>query len=188
MMKGLRTFLDGKRGLFERGGRLERLFPLYEAVDTFLYAGATKTPSSPHVRDAMNMKRIMLVFLVALLPVFFMVFFNTGLQANQALQGSGVGAPPGWRGAVLSGLSLGPDPSDVAANMVHGALYFLPVLLVSFLANGFWEALFAVVRRRPISELFFVTPLLFSLLMPPTIPLWQAALGVSVGRYSAASG
>jgi Na+-transporting NADH:ubiquinone oxidoreductase subunit B len=181
MMKGLRTLLDGKQSLFEQGGRLERLSPFYDAVDTFLYAGAAKTPSSPHVRDAMNIKRIMLVFLVALLPVFFMALFNTGFQANQALQGSGLGAPSGWRGEVLSGLSLGTDPSDFTANMVHGALYFLPVLLVSFLANGFWEGLFAVVRRRPISELFFVTPVLFSLLMPPTIPLWQAALGVSVG-------
>jgi Na+-transporting NADH:ubiquinone oxidoreductase subunit B len=180
-MGRLRTLLDGKRSLFEQGGKLERLSPFYDAVDTFLYTPAAKTPSAPHVRDAMNIKRIMLVFLVALLPVVFMALFNTGLQANQALPDSGTGSPSGWRGGVLSGLSIGPDPSDFTANMAHGALYFLPVLFVSFLANGFFEGLFAVVRRRPVSELFFVTPLLFSLLMPPTIPLWQAALGVSVG-------
>jgi len=65
--------------------------------------------------------------------------------------------------------------------MIHGLLYFLPIYIVTLAAGGFWEVLFACIRKHEVHEGFFVTSLLFPLILPPTIPLWQVALGISFG-------
>ena len=77
------------------------------------------------------------------------------------------------------GLPFAPD--DLWACLVHGALYFLPVLVVTFVVGGFWEGLFASVRGHEINEGFLVTGMLLPLTLPATIPLWQVALGVTFG-------
>jgi Na+-transporting NADH:ubiquinone oxidoreductase subunit B len=66
-------------------------------------------------------------------------------------------------------------------NLVYGAAYFLPIYLVTFAVGGFWEVLFATIRKHEINEGFFVTSILFALICPPNIPLWQVALGISFG-------
>ncbi|MGR9100000.1 MAG: NADH:ubiquinone reductase (Na(+)-transporting) subunit B [Gammaproteobacteria bacterium] len=172
---------DGLKSLFSQEGRWARWRPLYEAVDNFLMTPGTVTRGAPHVRDAMDLKRMMITVVIALLPPLAMAFYNTGLQANLALQALGRGSAVGWRGELIGLLGLGASPGNWTDNVVHGALYFLPVYLVTVLAGGFWEALFACVRKHSISEGFLVTSLLFALIMPPDVPLWQAALGISFG-------
>ncbi len=180
-MKSLRKFLDKVRPSFERGGRFEKFYPLFEATDTFLYSTDEITAGQPHVRDSMDLKRIMIIVVWALTPCVLMAMWNTGFQANSAMQAIKMTSAPGWRGAVLTGLGIGYDPGSILANFIHGALYFLPIYIVSMAVGGAWEVLFGIVRKEDLNEGFLVTGLIFPLTLPPTVPLWQVALGVSFG-------
>ena len=179
-MKVLRALLDRQAHHFQKGGRLERLYPLWEAQDTFLYTPGEVTRSAPHVRDALDMKRLMVTVVIALAGCIFMALYNTGYQANLAIAS---GAPPldVWQTRVMQMLGQPFAPGDFVTCLLHGALYFVPVLVVTFAVGGLWEALFAGVRGHEINEGFLVTGMLLPLTLPPTIPLWQVALGVSFG-------
>ena len=109
-----------------------------------------------------------------------MALHNTGYQANLAIA---AGAAPldTWQTGVMGALGLGFAPDDLLSCLVHGGLYYVPILLVTFAVGGLWELLFAVVRRHELNEGFLVTGMLFPLVLPPTIPLWQVALGISFG-------
>lgn len=177
----LRRLLDRFKPMFDEDGRFHRLHPLYEATDTFFYTPGEVTKTASHIRDAMDLKRMMTMVVIALAPCALMAMWNTGYQAHLLMQQSGVETASGWRGAVMNGLGLGYSPDNVLSCFIHGALYFLPVYIVTLAAGGFWEVLFAVVRKHEINEGFFVTSLLFPLILPPLIPLWQVALGISFG-------
>ncbi len=178
-MKLLDDFLQKIEPLFQKGGKLEKWYPLFEATDSFLYGSSGKTTVSPHVRDAIDYKRIMITVIVALIPCTLMAMWNTGYQANLALQSIGLNVPPGWRGDVMA--LVGCSPDSLVSNFVHGALYFLPIYLVTVLVGSIWEGLFNLIRGHEISEAFLVTSLLFPLTLPATIPLWQVAVGISFG-------
>ena len=180
-MKAVRTFLDKQARHFEKGGKLHRLFFLWEAVDTFLYTPGKTTRGTVHVRDFMDLKRLMIVVFVALLPAVFMALYNTGWQANSLLIKLGADAELSWQARLVAGLGVAPDPTNFWSNILLGAFYFFPVYFVTLAAGGFWEVLFASVRRHEVAEGFFVTSLLFPLILPPTIPYWQVALGISFG-------
>ncbi|HCF93967.1 MAG TPA: NADH:ubiquinone reductase (Na(+)-transporting) subunit B [Verrucomicrobia bacterium] len=180
-MKSKENFLDRHRSKFEKGGKFEVWYPLFEAVDTFLYPPKATATGGCHVRDAMDYKRMMMTVVVALVPCVLMAMFNVGLQANTAMQQMGVEAVPGWRGLILGWIGGGYSPSNIWSNLVHGALYFLPVYIVTMAVGLFWEVLFAIVRKHEVNEGFFVTGLLFPLTLPPTIPLWQVAIGITFG-------
>jgi Na+-transporting NADH:ubiquinone oxidoreductase subunit B len=180
-MQSLRRLLERQAKLFGKGGRLERLHPLYEATETFLYTPADVTRAASHVRDALDLKRMMIVVVVALVPCVLWAMYNTGLQVNLALDPAQAGALAGWRHDVIRLLGVGYSPESIPACFVHGALYFLPLYIVTMVIGGAWEVLFAVVRRHDINEGFLVTGLIFPLILPPTTPLWQAALGISWG-------
>lgn len=180
-MKVLRRFLDKQEKHFTAGGKLQRLFPLYEAIDTFLFTPDTVTKGSVHVRDVIDLKRTMMMVVYALIPTVLMALYNTGLQANLAYQQSGNPNDLPWQAQIVDALGLGLDPTSLFANVVLGALYFLPVYIITLAAGGFWEVLFASVRRHEVNEGFLVTSLLFPLILPPTIPYWQVALGISFG-------
>jgi Na+-transporting NADH:ubiquinone oxidoreductase subunit B len=177
----LRSFLDRVGRHFEKGGRLERLAPLWEAADTFFYTPSSVTRGGAHVRDAMDLKRMMFLVVIAALPCVLMALYNTGLQANLALDPARVATLPGWRHDVIRALGVGYSPDSITACTVHGALYFLPLYIVTMVVGLAWEVLFAVVRRLEVNEGFFVTGILFPLILPPTTPLWQAALGITFG-------
>jgi len=179
-MRRLRRVLHRIEPEFTRGGRFERLGALYEMVDTFLFSPSTVTPGAPHVRDAIDLKRVMVFVVVAVLPCTLMAMYNTGLQANLALAAAGLPGE-GWRIVALSAMGLGIDPGSVTACAIHGALYFLPIYGVTMAAGLFWEATFAVTRNHEVNEGFLVTSLLFVLTLPATTPLWQVALGISFG-------
>ncbi len=178
-MKFIRHILDKQRPLFEKGGKLELLFPLFEANDTILFTPGYVTRGPAHVRDGLDLKRMMMTVVIALVPCILMALYNTGFQANLAMA-EGASAP-GWRGAVIDLLGLGYGTGNILACMVHGFLYYLPILIVTFVVGGGIEVLFAIVRKHEVNEGFLVTGMLFPLILPPTIPLWQVALGIAFG-------
>jgi Na+-transporting NADH:ubiquinone oxidoreductase subunit B len=178
-MAGLRKFLDRIEPMFTRGGRFEKFGALYELVDTFLYTPRDVTRSAPHVRDAVDLKRVMTYVVIAVTPCAIFGMYNIGLQANLAMAEMGIAAAEGWRGAVLGALGIGYDPGSIAECFWHGFLYFLPVYIVTLAVGGAWEVLFALVRNHEVNEGFLVTSMLYTLILPPTIPLWQVAIGIS---------
>ena len=179
-MKWLRARLDRQARHFEKGGRLERLYPLWEMQDSFLYTPGEVTRLAPHVRDALDMKRLMITVVVALAGCIYMALYNTGYQANLAIA-AGAGPLGVWQTRAMESLGLGFAPDDLWACLVHGALYFVPVLVVTYAVGGVCEAIFALVRRHEVNEGLLVTGMLFPLILPPTVPLWQVALGISFG-------
>jgi Na+-transporting NADH:ubiquinone oxidoreductase subunit B len=180
-MTSLRKFLQRQEKHFKEGGKLKGLYFLWEAVDTFLYTTGKTTAGPSHIRDAMDFKRIMMMVVYALIPAVVMGLYNVGRQANLALANLGEAAvqAQGWRVKLLLDLGAGLSPTHVFACFLHGLLYFLPIYIVALAAGGAWEVLFACVRKKEVEEGFLVTSLLFSLILPPTIPLWQVAMGIS---------
>ena len=180
-MKFLRNFFDSQEKHFLPGGKLQRFYPLYEVIDTFLYTPGKVTSGSTHVRDAIDLKRMMMIVVYALIPTVIMALYNTGYQAHLAMAQMGQTAAEGWRGSVISFLGTGYDPNSILANMVHGALFFFPVYIITIIAGGIWEVIFSIVRKHEVNEGFLVTSLLFPLILPPDIPWWQVVLGISFG-------
>ena len=187
-MKAVRRILDMMSGPFHKGGRLHRLYPLYEAIDTFSFTPGKVTTGRTHVRDGADLKRLMITVVVALTPAILWAIFNTGYQANLAIErlaasGGDVGsyALDNWRTSLYLAMGLQFSSASIAGCVVHGLLYYLPVLIVTFLVGGVWEVLFAAVRGHEVNEGFLVTGFLFPMILPPAIPLWQVAMGVSFG-------
>ena len=186
-MKPLRKFFDRIAPYFEKGGRLERFYPVYEVIDSFFYTSDEATTGTCHVRDGLEFKRMMSVVLVALLPCVVMAMYNTGLQANLALEKLEISEQleiskvAGWRGSLVQLTGIGFNPDNLAACLIHGALYFIPIYVVCMAVGILWEMLFCVVRGHVLNEGFFVTGLLFPLTLPANIPLWQVALGTTFG-------
>jgi Na+-transporting NADH:ubiquinone oxidoreductase subunit B len=180
-MSALRRMLDRLGRPFEKGGKLEKLHPLYEAADTFFYSPARVTTTGAHVRDALDLKRMMILVVIATAPCVFMALYNTGLQANLAIDPAKAAQLEGWRHDLLRWLGVGYSPASAWANLTHGLLYFLPLYLVTMVVGLTWEVGFAIARKEEVNEGFFVTGILFPLILPPTTPLWQAALAISFG-------
>ncbi len=179
-LSSLRRFLDKQAHHFEEGGKLAKFHPAFEAIDTILYTPGLVTRGGTHVRDALDLKRMMILVVVALTPAWVFGIYNTGLQAHLAI---GAGAQPldAWQESLYAVLGLGYDPGSLVACFVHGLAYFLPLYVVTLAVGGFWEGLFSVVRRHPVSEGFLVTSALIPAIVPATLPLWQLVLAVSFG-------
>lgn len=177
-MKILRNLLDYAGRMFSPGKRLGIFYPLFEATDAFFFTTGKTASGSVHIRDAINLKRLMSAVVLALVPCIIMAMYNTGYQAGLHADVQNLA---GWRGSILALLNLQPDSTNILTCLITGSLYFVPLLAVCGLAGAFWEILFAVVRKEEINEGFFVTMFLIPLILPPGIPLWQAALGTSFG-------
>jgi Na+-transporting NADH:ubiquinone oxidoreductase subunit B len=176
----LRTLLDSVEHHFVNGGKYAKFHALYEAVDTIFYTPGQVTVGASHVRDAVDLKRIMItVWLCAFFPMFAGMYY-TGLQANLAMDSMDVESLAGWRGWIIA-LLAGYDATSWWDCLIYGAVFFIPIYVVTFCVGGFWEVLFASKRGHEINEGFFVTSILFSLTLPATIPLWQVAVGISFG-------
>ena len=199
----LRNLLDKIEPFFHKGGPLEKLYPLYEANDTFLYTPGDVAKGSTHVRDAIDTKRMMTMVIVALLPCIFMAMYNTGYQAQKVIY-AGATVPVSdthfdmlwsgnWRFELMKSLGFlnedftCPNPGDffsfgsMLSCLLHGALYFLPVYIVTMAVGGHCELIFSIIRKHEINEGFLVTGMLFPLTLPPNIPLWQVAVGIIFG-------
>ena len=176
----LRDVLDNIEPHFEKGGRFEKFYSVYEMVDTVFYSPGHVTKTSSHVRDAVDMKRVMTtVWWCAFFPMFAGMY-HTGLQANLAMDAMGVAGLDGWRGVLLE-LVAGYDAESIWDCLVYGAMFFVPIYMVVFVVGGLWEVVIATIRGHEVNEGFFVTSILFSLIVPASLPLWQAALGISFG-------
>ncbi|WED22452.1 NADH:ubiquinone reductase (Na(+)-transporting) subunit B [Vibrio sp. JC009] len=174
---------------FESGGKWEKWYPLFEATATLFYTPGTVTPRSSHVRDSVDLKRIMIMVWFAVFPAMFWGMYNSGHQAIIALNHMYEGAQLAeviagnwhyWLTEAICG-SLTTEGAGWLTMMFLGATYFLPIYAVVFAVGGFWEVLFCIVRKHEVNEGFFVTSILFALIVPPTLPLWQAALGITFG-------
>ncbi len=115
-MSALRTLLDRAAKPFEKGGKLEKLAPLYEAADTLFYTPSSVTRTGAHVRDALDLKRMMMLVVVAALPCVYMALYNTGLQANLALDPAKASQLAGWRHDVIRFLGLGYSPQTASCS------------------------------------------------------------------------
>ena len=132
----LRKLLDDMEHHFQEGGRFQAFYPLFEAVDTIFYRPSSVTRSTAHVRDSVDLKRIMIIVWLAAFPAMFYGMWNLGYQANEILAVTG-GGVDGWRGSLIGALG-GYDPSNVWHNLWFGALYFIPIYAVTFVVGGFW--------------------------------------------------
>jgi len=180
-MSFLRRTLDNIHPHVIEGGKYQKFYALYEAVDTIFYSPADVNQGRNHVRDAIDLKRVMIYVWIAAMPAVIMGCYNTGLQANTVMASMGITEVAGWRGDILTMFGIGIDPNSVFDNFWHGFWYWFPIYAIVFIVGGFWEVLFASVRGHEINEGFFVTSILFSLIVPATLPLWQAAVGISFG-------
>ncbi|EPW8572375.1 NADH:ubiquinone reductase (Na(+)-transporting) subunit B [Morganella morganii] len=185
---GLKKFLEKIEPHFEPGGKLQRWYALYEAAATIFYTPGTVTRGRSHVRDSIDLKRLMILVWLSVFPAMFWGMYNVGNQAMPVLLDMYSGAElqqviaGDWhyRLAELIGVSFTQDAGWVS-KMLFGAVYFLPIYAVIFIVGGFWEVLFAIIRGHEINEGFFITSILLALIVPPTLPLWQAALAVTFG-------
>ena len=177
---GLRKFLDKIGPDFEEGGKYQKFAAVYEAIDTALYTPGKVTKDAPHVRDGLDLKRIMISVWLCAFPAMFVGMYMVGYQALLAHQDASLIEVEGWRGQIIASLT-GYDPQNILDCFIYGAVYFIPIYLVTFLVGGFWEVLFAAKRGHEVNEGFFVTSILFALTLPATIPLWQVALGITFG-------
>ena len=177
----LKKFLEDIEPHFEPGGKHEKWYALYEAVATIFYTPGYVNKGATHVRDNIDLKRIMILVWMATFPAMFFGMFNIGHQAALAL-GNGFELANTWQVAIFQALG-GELTADAGwgAKTFYGACFFLPIYATVFAVGGFWEVLFASVRKHEVNEGFFVTSVLFALILPATIPLWQAALGITFG-------
>lgn len=158
-----------------------RLDPIKRALAGYWRTPAGVTEGAPHLRDALNLRRVLLAMILALLPCALFGMWNSGYQMHLVMQANGIDELFTWREGVFRFLDVGNDPAYLGDNLLLGALYFVPLLLVCWVTAFFWEALFASVRDLDMSEGWGVTGLLLALILPPAIPWWQAALGVTFG-------
>ncbi|MEZ8039844.1 NADH:ubiquinone reductase (Na(+)-transporting) subunit B [Vibrio sp. 1F263] len=183
----LKKRLEDVAPRFEAGGKYEKLYPVYEAFATIFYTPGNVNRGLTHVRDSIDLKRIMILVWLATFPAMFWGMYNVGHQSVSVLTSSyqlnelTSLIESSWRLSWAFGDAQSLVASDWGRQMFLGALYFLPVYATVFVVGGFWEVLFAVVRKHEVNEGFFVSSVLFALILPPTIPLWQAALGITFG-------
>lgn len=189
-MKFLKNILAGvEKNFFSKGKMFEQFHPVFDAIDTFLYTPGEKTTGKCHVRDCNDFKRMMITVMYALIPCILVGMYNVGLQANRLMELNGIVKASGWQGAILNWLDacfpmlnlFGDSVWNIVGCTIHGAVYFIPLYLVSFFVGIAWEALFSIIHREQIHEGFFVTGLIFPLTLPPSTPLWQVAIAISFG-------
>jgi len=178
-MISARSLLDKIEPYFAKGGRFETYYGLYEMVDTFIYTPSDVTQGKTHVRDGNDLKRTMTFVVIATFFCIMMAMYNTGYQANLAIETMGLTEAPNWRSLIMN--IFGYNPMNPLSNFVHGALFFLPIYIVTLAVGGIWEVLFATVRGHEVNEGFLVSSMLYTLILPPEMPLWQVALGISFG-------
>lgn len=183
-MQALRDALDRVHPYFVKGGMLEKAYPVYEALDTFLYAPGETTKKVTHVRDGIDLKRMMSMVVLALIPVTLFGMWNNGYQANQTITKMEAAELPyalDWHHTIHTALGFGHDPTNFLDNFVFGAIFFIPMYAVCMFVGGHIELVFSVMRGHEINEGFLVTGLLFPLTLPASIPLWQVAVGIAFG-------
>ncbi len=180
-MQALRKMLETiEHNYFAKGKPLEKLYPVFELHDTIAFTPGQTTKGGTHVRDGLDLKRMMITVVVAMLPAVAMALYNVGYQSHVAMQ-KGAVALDNWQEAAYATLGLGYDPANIVANVAHGLVYFLPLFVACFAAGGLVEVGTAVIRKHEVNEGFLVSGFLLPLIVPPTQTLWQKFLGTVFG-------
>ena len=156
-MKGLRKYIDSVKPNFEKGGKYEKLQSTFEAFETFLFAPNTTNEGGVHVRDGVDLKRVISMVIVALLPAMFFGIWNTGFQHYRMLG----------------------ETSTFWENFGYGLLIFLPMVVVSYVVGLGIEFATAQIRGEKVNEGFLATGLLIPLVMPADVPLWLVAVATA---------
>tara|TARA_Y100000031_G_C8221185_1_gene386011 strand:+ start:208 stop:1356 length:1149 start_codon:yes stop_codon:yes gene_type:complete len=156
-MKALRKFIDKQKPHFEKGGKFQKFHSAFDSVETLFFVPDKVTTSGSHIRDAVDMKRTMIVVFIALLPALFFGMWNIGYQHF---------------------LSLG-GPTDHWTMFFYGFLKMLPIIIVTYGVGLGLEIVFAQIRNHDVNEGFFVSGLLIPMIVPPETPLWQIAVAVA---------
>lgn len=178
----IQEFLKQQLASLEKSKKFTYLKPLLQAIDTFFYEPPIATKGPPHIRDAVDLKRWMVLVLIALIPCFFMAIWNTGLQhIVYTSSDSSIMQKFFSIHSIHEYISFCLEKHRYMVILRKGFSIFMPILMVSYITGIFWEALFAAFRKTQISEGFLVTGALVALIMPPTIPYWIVIVGVSVG-------
>ncbi len=156
-MNGLRRYFDKIKPNFSKGGKFEMLHSTFDAFETFIFVPNTVTKKGSHIRDAIDMKRTMIMVVVALIPVIFFGMWNIGFQHY---------------------LSIG-ETSTLWMNLGYGALKFVPIMTVSYIVGLGIEFYFAQIRNHEVNEGVVVSGMLIPLVMPPAVPLWMVAVSTA---------
>jgi len=158
-MKFIRNQLDKVKHSFEKGGKLEKYFYAYEAIDTFLFApNTTNDVKGSQIRDAIDLKRLMITVVVAMLPCLLFGIWNVGHQHF---------------------LAIGQPDAALGDKIWIGVVQVVPIIIVSYGVGLGIEFVFATLRRHAVNEGFLVTGMLIPLVMPPDVPLWQVAIATA---------
>jgi Na+-transporting NADH:ubiquinone oxidoreductase subunit B len=185
-MQFLRKFVDRSRKLYhEPGSKFHKLWPLFDANETFLFTPDHRAPrSGPHVRDYNDLKRTMMAVIFAMTPCLLWAFYNTGYQhfaALASMPAEGSAYTSGWLQGILFGGGYAPDASHPGLFdcVVFGLQRMLPILIVSYGVGLSIEVGFSIWRQEEVSEGYLVSGMLIALIVPPSIPLWQLAVAVA---------
>ena len=163
-MKALHNLLDSLRPHFEEGGKLSKLWVVYDSLETFAFTPGHSTKNGVHIRDGVDLKRTMFMVIVALIPA---LLFGTWNQGHQYLLSIGE-------------LEAGSDLTAMFWDkMFIGAVKVLPLVVVSYGVGLGIEFLFAGQRGHSINEGYLVSGMLIPLIMPVDVPLWMVALAVA---------
>ena len=177
----LRSYFNSIEPNFQRGGKYEKYYPIFEMVETIFFTSNTVTKVAPHARSFVDMKRVMTYVVISTIPCVLWALYNTGLQTNTALSSLDIKEISGWRISLMQLTGIGLDPQSLISNIFHGLLYFLPIYLTTLIAGGICEVTFATIRGHEVNEGFLVSSMLFALTLPASTPLWQVALGIAFG-------
>ena len=177
----IRSYFNSIEPHFERGGKYEKYYPIFEMIETIFFTSNTVTKVAPHARSFVDMKRVITYVVISTIPCVLWALYNTGFQTNSALASLGSIGETGWRISLLQMTGLGFDPQSLLSNITHGLLYFLPIYLTTLIAGGICEVTFATIRGHEVNEGFLVSSMLFALTLPASTPLWQVALGIAFG-------
>ena len=156
-MKLFKNILNSVKPHFEKGGKLEKLYPAYDAFETFLFVPDHTSHSGAHMRDAIDLKRTMFTVVLALIPALIFGMWNVGYQHF---------------------LALGLTEPDCVESLIYGAIKVLPMIAVSYGVGLGIEFAFAISRGHSVNEGYLVTGLLIPMIMPADLPLWMLAVAV----------
>ena len=179
MKAWLRSVNESIKPKFMSGGAQAKWFPIYDAIENFIFSSTHKTTNPIHVRDSIDIQRIMVIVWLAAFPAMFFGMYNIGNQTLEYLTLVGSANTNDWHHVLIN--LVGYTNDSFISKMWIGAVYFVPIYAVTFAVGILWEILFAVVRKHEINEGLFVSSILFALSCPPDLPLWQAAMGITFG-------
>jgi Na+-transporting NADH:ubiquinone oxidoreductase subunit B len=157
-MKGLRNFLDKVKPNFDKGGKLEKFHSAFDAVETLLFVPNKVTKTGSHIRDAIDMKRTMILVVVAMIPALLFGMWNVGN---------------------FHFMSIGITDKTLFETFWFGFLKVLPIIIVTYATGLTIEIIFAQIRQHDVTEGFFVSGMLIPLIMPVDVPLWMVAVATA---------